>query len=323
MKPTKEMIKDELWGGLHSPLNSYEEADIVVFGIPVDENASYRKGTSAGPAAIRDTTKPIPPTTEYFEDISSLKVLDIGDIDEQGINEEAGMVDEQDTQSTASERSVESIFAEARSKVGQFVRDGKFFTMIGGDHSVTIPVLEGINENVDEPFGIIHIDAHLDLCDDIDGNKLSHGSTERRATEMKNVGSVENIFFLGIRSCEMDEHAFMQGKNMNLISAAELDEIGVDETIKRVIEKMSKFSKVYLTVDIDCLDPGFAPGTGTPKFGGLTPRQLLKLLRGIFDLPIIGFDLVEVAPNLDSGRIAQYAAQRIITECWGHYWRKK
>jgi len=89
-----------------------------------------------------------------------------------------------------------------------------------------------------------------------------------------------------------------------------------------VKKQMSKFNKIYLTVDIDCLDPAYAAGTGTPQFGGMSSRQLLDLLKGLFDLPIIGFDVVEVAPSLDGALTSVFAARKIITECWGHWKRK-
>ena len=127
---------------------------------------------------------------------------------------------------------------------------------------------------------------------------------------------------IGIRSAELDELAFMKENPVNIISAAEFEQLGTKQVIKKVKEKMSSFKSIYLTVDIDCLDPAYAAGTGTPKFGGLTARQLLDLLRGLFDLPIIGFDVVEVAPKLDSAMSSVYAGQRIITECWGHQTRK-
>ena len=97
---------------------------------------------------------------------------------------------------------------------------------------------------------------------------------------------------------------------------------GVEKSLEMIKEKMAKFSGIYLTIDIDVLDPAYAPGTGTPQFGGLNSRELLDLLHGLFELPIIGFDVVEVAPALDDSRIALFAARKIIIECWGHYFKK-
>lgn len=293
-----------LWGGLCKGEASTEcenRADVVVFGIPYDGNVSYREGTKDGPDAIRKSTEPIPPTTEYFEDLSGTIVVDLGDFYNENCN---------------------YLFEEVEEKVQELVRQKQFFTMIGGDHSVTIPVLRGIDKAIDHDFGIIHIDAHFDLCDELNGNKLSHGCTERRAIELEHVQDSDNIFFIGIRSAEIDELNFMKDNKVNVIGAANFEQLGTKRVIDTVVGKMKHLKSIYITVDIDSLDPAYAAGTGTPKFGGLTSRQLLDLLKGLFDLPIIGFDVVEVAPNLDSAMTSVYAAQRIITECWGHQIRK-
>lgn len=306
MKSTDEMIKTGgLWGGLCNGISSEEketDADVIVFGIPFDGNVSYRDGAKYAPAAIRETTVPIPPTTEYFEDLTGTKVVDLGDFCSEDY---------------------ETLFSVVEQKVSELVKNQKFFTMIGGDHSVTIPVLSGINKAIDHEFGIIHIDAHFDLCDELCGSKVSHGCTERRAIEMDKVSSSENIFFIAIRSVEVDELNFIKENKINVINAVEFEMLGTSNVIKTVKDKMAHLQSIYLTVDIDCLDPAFSAGTGTPKFGGLTSRQLLNLLKGLFDLPIIGFDVVEVAPKLDSSMTSVYAAQRIITECWGHHIRKE
>jgi len=305
MKRTDEMIQaGGLWGGMcEGPATTENEktADIVVFGIPYDGNVSYREGAQDGPAAIRESAAPIAATTEYFEDLTGTKVVDLGDFE----GEEC-----------------ETIFADVEEKVAELVKNKKFFTMIGGDHSVTIPVLRGIDKAIDHEFGIIHIDAHFDLCDELEDNCLSHGCTERRAVEMEHVKDSDSIFFVAVRSCELSELEFMKHNKMNIINAADYERMGTDKVVQAVVEKMKRFKSVYLTVDIDCLDPAFAAGTGTPKFGGISARQLLDFLRGIFELPIIGFDVVEVAPKLDAAWTSVYAGQRVITECWGHQIRK-
>lgn len=302
MKKTEEMIKEaSIWAGLNKPGISMKDADIVVFGIPYDGGVSFRNGAKDAPAALRDITYTIPPTTEYFEDISNLKILDLGDF-------------YQDHR--------EDLFEEVENIVYELVSQDKFFTMIGGDHSTTIPVQRGINRAVKEQFGIIHIDAHFDLCDELEGDRLSHGSTERRALELNHVNSTENLFFIGIRSIEMDEFHFKQENKINVVNAHDFHELGTSKIVERVKEYMSKFNKIYITLDIDCLDPAFAAGTGTPQFGGLNSRDLLNLLKGLFELPIIGFDVVEIAPKLDPSLTSLFAGRKIITECWGHYRRK-
>jgi len=303
MRKVEEMIKEEgLWAGLNRPQISMENADIVIFGIPFDGGVSFRAGAKDGPRALREITYSIYPITERWEDFSDLKVLDLGDV--QG-------------------KDREKIFKKAEEITYQVAKAKKLLTMIGGDHSTTIPVLRGIDRALKEPLGIIHLDAHFDLCDEIDGNYLSHSSTERRALELKNISDIGNIFFLGVRSIEAQELPFIRDKKINILKAMDIRRQGVDKSLERVREKMKKFPRIYLTIDIDALDPAYAPGTGTPQFGGLDSRELLDLLYGIFELPIIGFDVVEVAPGLDDSKIAVFAARKIITECWGRYYRKK
>ncbi len=302
MKTTKEMIKDTaLWAGLNKPGAKIEDVDIVVFGMAFDAAASVRKGSADGPRSIREYSVFVTPTTEDFEVFDDLKVVDIGDF-------------EGDDQ--------ELLFAEVEEQVERIAKAGKFFTMLGGDHSVSIPIYRGLDKALGKKFGIIHIDAHFDLCDSLDGNRLSHACPARRATELASVDGSDGIYFVGIRSIEMDEVEFRRNNPVHVINAREFSAIGVREAVKRVVNHMSKYDCVYITLDIDCLDPGYAGGTGTPQFGGLSPRQLLDFLRGVFALPIIGFDVVEVAPSLDSSLASTFAARKIITECWGHYWRK-
>jgi len=298
MKTVNEMIQDKkLWAGLNTPAISIDEADIAVLGIPFDGGVSFRSGTRNAPQELRNITYTISPTTETFECFDNLKVLDLGDFKDNWLE------------------NVENVVAD-------IVKKQTFFTMIGGDHSTTIPVQRGINKAIDGTLGIIHIDAHFDLCDEMDGNKLAHGCTERRALELDSVGSIENLFFIGIRSIESDELDFYKNNPVQVVSAKEYDRIGTEAVIKRVQEAMSKFDHVYITLDIDALDPAYAAGTGTPQFGGLTSRQLLNLLEGLYQLPIIGMDVVEVAPNLDDSLASLFAARKIITECWGHVNKK-
>jgi len=303
MRKVEEMIKEEgLWAGLNRPQISMGNADIVVFGIPFDGGVSFRAGAKDGPRELREITYSIYPITERWESFPDLKVLDLGDIEE---------------------KDREKIFKKAEEIAYQAIKAKKLLTLIGGDHSTTIPVLRGIDKVLDEPLGVIHLDAHFDLCDEIDGNYLSHGSTERRTLELKNISDIGSIFFVGVRSVEAQELSFIRDKKINILKAMDIRRQGVSKSLERIRGKMKKFPRIYLTIDIDVLDPAYAPGTGTPQFGGLDSRELLDLLYGIFELPIIGFDVVEVAPGLDDSKIAIFAARKIITECWGHYYRKK
>lgn len=293
------------WAGLNKPDQSEEKVDAVIFGIPFDEAVSYRGGAGEGPKVLRENTFTITPYTENFESFANLTVFDGGDFE-----------------FTHGEDRKE-YFEGIADYVSKLVEKNKFFTMIGGDHSTTIPVLWGIDKALDEDFGIIHIDAHFDLCNDMDGDKLSHGSTQRRALELKNVSGPENIYFIGIRSIEPDEYEFKKTNPIQVASAKDCFEQGVSKISSDVVAAMSKFNKVYITLDIDGLDPGYAAGTGTPQFGGLTPRQLLDFLETFFEkLNIIGMDIVEISPPLDPSLTSMYAGRKVVQETWGYLAKK-
>ena len=294
-------MDSKIWARLNTPGISIKDSDAVIFGIPYDKGVSFRAGAAKAPDELRKTTYTIDPTTERFENFENKKILDLGNFSGESIPEIA--------------RKIEQPIAEC-------VKNKKFFIMIGGDHSTTIPVLQCIDRTIDGSLGIIHFDSHFDLCDKMDGDKYSHGCTQRRAIELEHVESLTSIYFLGLRSIELQEHRFIQGKEMNILSAREIREIGVKGTCKKVLETMKAFDNIYITVDIDGLDPAYAPGTGTPQFGGLCSRELLDMLYEFFNLNIIGMDIVEVAPSLDPSSITLFAARKIVTECWGHYWRK-
>ncbi len=292
----------KLWAGLNDPDRSIGTLDAVIFGIAYDGGVSFRGGAAKGPQSVREITYTISKTTEHLESLDGFRIRDLGDFHGEDRNE---------------------IFEDVRSLVENLVKKKQFFTMIGGDHSTTIPVLQGIDRAIGEEFGIIHIDAHLDLCDKMDGDPLSHGSTQRRALELNHIAGLKNMMFLGIRSIEDQEYDFLKGQQSSIITAYQMNQMGVEKVLEKVYEKMKEFRQVYVTIDIDALDPGFAAGTGTPQFGGLNSRQLLDLLMGIFKLPILGFDVVEIAPELDPANTASFAGRKIITECFGHHWRKK
>lgn len=297
MQVKNEFVKnEETWCGLNRPDMKEADADVVIFGIPYDKGVSYRGGAGEAPEMLRENTLCSTPCTERLEWFDTLNVVDGGNFE--------GERDE--------------IFAEVQAYVADLVKAGKRFTMVGGDHSVTIPVERGINEGIDEEFGIIHIDAHMDLCEALYGDPLSHGSTQRRALEMDHIGSLENLYFIGIRSIEPDEFQFHKENNIQVKTAYDCYAEGIEAVADDCIAKMKKFNKVYITFDIDALDPGYAAGTGTPQFGGLTPRMALTLMKKLFtELNIMAFDVVEIAPALDPSLAAMYAGRKLITEAWG------
>ena len=206
-------LNPETWCGLNRPELKAEDADAVIFGIPFDGGVSYRGGAAQAPDLLRANTLSSTPCTEKLEYYADFQVVDAGNF----VGEDR-----------------EAMFAEVQAYVADLVRKGVKFTMVGGDHSVTIPVERGINDAVDEDFGIIHIDAHMDLCDALEGDYLSHGNTERRALELEHVSSFENLYFIGIRSIEPDEFQLYKENDIQVKRAYDCYKEGI-EAVRRVI----------------------------------------------------------------------------------------
>jgi len=291
----KEQI---LWNGLHDLRLTPEEADIVVLGLPFDGASSFRSGAAEGPDRIRSISGHIPPTTEEGRSLEHLKVVDTGNLPPDG-------------------RSQKDYFAAVEEKAVELFKTC-FPTFIGGDHSVSIPLLRAAADIWGDRLGVIHLDAHLDLCEELDGNLLSHGCTHRRVAGEGRM-SLEQVCFVGIRSFEKQELEFLEGRNASIITAADIYREGLERTVRKIRSILQDCRAVYLTLDIDFLDPSTAPGTGTPKPGGFSSRELFVILHGLAGLPLVGMDVVEVSPPLDHNDITSFAAQRAITEAWGNF----
>lgn len=287
-----------IWNGLHNRNLKPEEADVVVIGLPFDRATSFRQGAAQAPDRIRLISGHISPITEEGKSLTGIKVLDNGDL-------ELGRL------------SQEKYFSAVEKKAAELFKKS-FPTFIGGDHSLSIPLVKAAYGVYGNKLGVIHLDAHLDLCEELDGNRLSHGCTHRRTTEDSEF-SLKNICFAGIRSYEQQELEFIDGKQANIIKASEMSRIGMEKTAERIKYSLQHCDYFYLTLDIDFLDPATAPGTGTPKPGGFTSRELFTLLKELSDLKFIGMDVVEVSPPLDQNDITSFAAQRAITEAWGYF----
>ena len=287
-----------IWNGLHNSSLKPEEADVVVLGLPFDGASSFRQGSAKGPERIRQVSGHISPTTEEGRSLAHLKVLDLGDLEPQGLSQA-------------------DYFARAQEEAARLFKQS-FPVFLGGDHSISIPLLKAAAGIWGEGLGVIHLDAHLDLCHELGGNLLSHGCTHRRAVEQSPL-KLANIYFVGIRSFEEQELAFIQDKKVNIITAQELYAKGPEKTGEKVAEGLKHLKAIYLTLDIDFLDPAAAPGTGTPKPGGPGVRELFSLLKAFSVLNFVGLDVVEVSPPLDTSDITSFAAQRAITEAWGYF----
>jgi agmatinase len=282
------------WSGLATDA---ADAPVGVLGIPFDNAVSFRKGAAQAPARIRENTRYVAPITEEGQILRDIRVRDYGDVERD--------LDWERYFATVTERALT-------------VLKHPFALFIGGDHSVTIPLAQAFSQTVDAAFGVIHIDAHTDLMDTYEGHRWSHACTERRVLEYPHMAD-KQLVFCGIRSWVAEELDFLAAHpGINVHTARSMSQRGVEAVAVDVIGQLRGLKHIYLTLDIDSLDPAFAPGTGTPEAGGLTTRELLELLRLLFAaLPIRAMDVVEVSPPLDYSDITSIAALKVLYEVFG------
>jgi len=283
-----------LWSGLASDAS---EADVGILGIPYDGAASFRKGAAQAPESIRSLTPHVAPFTERGCSLAGLGVYDAGDVEVSG--------------------DWDSLTRRVTGKLREIL-PLPFLIVMGGDHSITIPVARELAQVINGPMGYMHIDAHLDLMDTFEGLAYSHACTARRVLELPNVAP-ENAAFLGIRSWMGEELAFLRTHpSIHVETAAVIADNGISAVLQRTLPVFHDVAGVYVTIDIDVLDPAYAPGTGTPEAGGLSTRDLLQLLATMFDrLPVRALDIVEVSPSLDHSDITSFAAIKLLYETFG------
>ncbi len=282
-----------LWSGLFS---NDPAAEAGVLGVPFDRAVSFKSGTALAPAKLRALTPHMASATEEGQTLT-LRVRDYGDV--------APDLEWSRYFQTVEEQALEVL----RHPLALF---------LGGDHSVTIPLLQAFDRVVDGPFGVLHFDAHFDLFDSYDGHRWSHACTERRALELSGLDP-ERLVFVGQRSFPQEELDFLQAHpEVTYFTARQCYREGIEEIAEKVVEKLKGVPAVYFTLDIDGLDPAYAPGTGTPEGGGVSTRELMELARIVFQkLPVRAMDVVEVSPPLDSADITSVAALKVIYEVWG------
>ncbi len=286
------------WSGLKS---SDPAAEIGVLGVPFDRASSFRKGSAFAPQRIRELAPHIAPATEEGVSLSGLRIFDYGDV--------------------AIDVDWQRCFGGVEKRAAMVLRH-PFSLFLGGDHSVTIPLTRAFSKSIKGEFGVVHIDAHLDLADTFEGHRWSHACTERRVLELPNMNS-RKLSMVGIRSFMEDELSFLgDHPEICIHTARSVHMHGIKNVAHDVVEQLGGVGAVYVTLDIDALDPAFAPGTGTPEAGGLSTRDVLELLRVLFSkLPVRALDIVEVSPPLDHADITCVAAAKVIYEVFG--WVKR
>ena len=283
---------------------SKEDADICIMGVPFDGAVSLNAGAAQAPETLRMLSIDLSDVNEDWTPIKKGILYDIGDLPVS--------------------LQWEKYFSDVEAKAYELMKTGKFCLFLGGDHSVTIPLHKAYGKyqrdsKPDAKIGVIHFDAHFDLCHEYDGHKWSHACTEARALE--NVISGEDLFFVGVRVAEVDELELLrEHPEITVVRAIDVHNHGIEPVLQKLQEKFSHYDALYLTIDIDVLDPAFAPGTGTPVSGGLTSIQLIQLFKQMLrTLPIRAMDIVEVAPPLDVNDITSWAALRLILELFAHF----
>jgi agmatinase len=267
------------------------DAEVLVCGISYDGACSCGKGASLAPSKLRELSAYLPPVS-YKGEIIKTKVFDFGDIENYQYDENYPIIN-------------------------QIIKSNKFGLFLGGDHSISIPTQKAFIEHYqNKRIGIIHCDAHADLCDIYDDNKLSHACVNRRAVD--NGIKDEDITYIGIRSWEKQELVYLDNhQDVRVYPMYEIKDLGIKSIINNIIAKYKNYDAIYLSVDIDISDPSTAPGTGTPEAAGINSYDLLLMVREIIiNLPIKVMDVVEVSPPLDNNNITSWLALKLIYEAF-------
>jgi agmatinase len=268
-------------------------AAIAIIGAPFDSGTSYRPGARFGPGAVRAASKLLRPYDPAL-DVHPWGAQQVADAGDAAINP----------------FDLETAVGDIERAAGQVLERVERLVTIGGDHTIALPLLRAVHARHGRP-ALVHFDAHLDTWDTYFGASYTHGTPFRRAAE-EGVLDTEHSIHVGIRgplysSSDLDDDAAL---GYAVISTARIAGEGVPRAIERIRDRVSD-RPLYVSVDIDVLDPAHAPGTGTPEPGGLTTRELQELLRGLDGLEILGADVVEVAPAYDHAELTALAAAQV------------
>jgi agmatinase len=274
-------------------LSEVPRADVAVLGVPFDSGVSYRPGARFGPGHIRESSRLLRPYNPALQvsPFAGQQVADAGDL---AVNPFS--IDE-------------AIVAVERAARGLLEQAGRLLTL-GGDHTIALPLLRAVSA-VHGPVAVVHFDAHLDTWDTYFGAAYTHGTPFRRASE-EGLLDRSGCLHVGIRGSLYTGADLTQDSELGFqqLPAPDVEQLGVGGMIERIRERVGG-RPVYVSVDIDVLDPAHAPGTGTPEAGGLTSRELLATLRSFAELDLVGADIVEVAPAYDHAQITGIAAAHV------------
>jgi agmatinase len=277
-------------------IDQVEAFDVAVVGVPFDSGVTYRPGARFGPAHVRESSRLLRPynPVQRVLPFTTQQVVDAGDI-------------------AVNPFDIQSAVREVQSAAADLTSGGARLVTIGGDHTIALPLLRAAAER-HGPVAVVHFDAHLDTWDTYFGEPYTHGTPFRRASEEGLIDTAA-CAHVGIRGPLYSDRDLLEDEvlGFQVVGAEQTEDIGWRGIVERVHRRVGD-RPVYVSVDIDVLDPAFAPGTGTPEAGGLTSRELLQVLRSFADVALVGADIVEVAPAYDHAQITGVAASHVAYE---------
>jgi len=265
-------------------LADYKSAYYVIFGVPFDNTSSYRAGSRWAPDTIRQVSANFESYNPTFDiDLVNLPIYDAGNLETSA--------------------SVNETLQNLHEVTKNILRDGKFPIMLGGEHSLTFATVKACSEFAEEDFGVLIFDAHFDLREKYRGLEHNHACVSRNILNR----ITKNIVFIGIRSGSEEEWSFARENNLKYYTADDVECIGVAEVLKKAIEWLN-CRQLYFSLDMDAIDPAYAPGLGTPEPFGMSARDIRTAVRTLAPFTM-GFDIVEIAPEYDSGQSAMLGAK--------------
>jgi agmatinase len=280
-------------------LDEVERADVAVVGIPFDSGVTYRPGARFGPNAVRNATRLL---RSYHpgldvQPFSAQQVADAGDV-------------------ACNPFDIAEAIGQIESGADALLERAGALLSIGGDHTVALPLLRSVARR-HGPVALLHFDAHLDTWDTYFGASYTHGTPFRRAWE-EGLLREDRSMHVGIRGPLFAPDDLVDDARFGfaIIGAMDVEELGIAGAVALVSERLGD-GPVYVSIDIDVLDPAHAPGTGTPEAGGLTSRELLGILRGLRGVTVVGADIVEVAPAYDHAEVTCMVASHVAYELLG------
>ena len=287
-------------------LEDVDDYHVAVVGVPFDSGVTYRPGARFGPSYIRQGSRLLRPYNPALEvsPFAGVQVVDAGDI-------------------ATNPFSIEDAMRQVEAGVRELSAGGRNVVVLGGDHTIALPALRALKAQYG-PIALVHFDAHLDTWDTYFDAPYTHGTPFRRAWE-ESLLDPEHTMHVGIRGSLYSDRDLAEDADMGfkIVHARDMDRLGADRVVEMVRERVGA-APVYLSIDIDVLDPGFAPGTGTPEAGGLTSRELLGIVRGFAGANVVGGDIVEVSPPYDHAEVTAIAAANLAYEyCSVFAWNRK